>query len=122
MTALRLSARRPQKYHAVSVVQDGIRFGSLKEARRYQELVLMQAAGIVRNLEPHPAFDLWVLAPNGEVVSVGTYTADAKYDLDVDGTWQTIVEDTKSPPSRTEAYRLRKRIVEAIYGIRVTEV
>ena len=98
-------------------------FGSQKEAARWLDLQRLQDCGDVRNLKAHPVYPLWVLAPNGEVITVGKYTADSSYELkDLVGRWVPIVEDVKAPPSRTEAYQLRKRMAEALYGIRVTEV
>jgi len=114
---------RKNKYNAVTVIEGNTRFGSLKEARRFRDLQLMQAAGIVRNLEPHPAFDLWVLAPNGECVTFGRFTLDATYELNVGDRWERVYEDTKSPATRAEtSYRIRKRAFEALYGVRVTEI
>ena len=114
---------RANKYHAITVVEGGIRFDSLKEAKRYRDLLLMQSAGVVRSLEPHPSFDLWVLSPSGECVTFGRFTADSRYELEVHGEWHPIVEDVKSPATRMEtSYRLRKRAAEAIYGITITEV
>jgi hypothetical protein len=46
------------------------------------------------------------------------YTADFRY---VDASGAVVVEDVKSGPTKTTAYRLRKRLVETIYGITITE-
>jgi hypothetical protein len=119
---LRLPAKRRNKYRARGVRMGGEYFGSQKEANRWLELQQAEKAGVVRNLKPHPEFPLWVIAANGEVITVGKFTADSSYELKDRGHWVPIVEDVKAPPSRTEAYRLRKRIVEAIYGFRIVEV
>jgi len=37
-------------------------------------------------------------------------------------TADVIVEDVKSGPTKTAAYRLRKKLVEAIHGVRIVEV
>lgn len=39
---------KPAKYHNMPVNVDGIRFASKKEARHYQELLLMKAGGAIR--------------------------------------------------------------------------
>ena len=39
------------KYHNKKVMIDGIKFDSKKEANRYQELKLMQRAGIISDLQ-----------------------------------------------------------------------
>lgn len=115
---------RSNKYRAKPERVGGVYFASQKEKRRFLELQLLERGGVVRNLRPHPSFPLFVIRPeNGEVIEVGTYTADSAYDLEVHGVWMPIVEDVKGgPATRTTSYRLRKRIVEALYGIRITEV
>jgi len=124
MTRAYLTAKRPNKYHARAVVRDGIRFGSQREARRYAELELLQKAGRISELKPHPAFQLHValkdVAGGLTAIPVGKYTADSQY-YDEMGVF--VIEDVKSPATRkSEAYRLRKRMVEAQYGITITEV
>lgn len=112
------------KYGARPVVVDGIRFDSTKESRRYGDLVLLAKVGAIRDLVLQPSFpllvvELWRPGPSN-VVSVGRFTADFQY---VDGeTGETVVEDVKSTFTKTTAYRLRKRLVEAIHGIRIREV
>ena len=99
------------KYGAVPTTLDGLRFASKAEARRYQDLKLMEAAGEIAYLECHPCFPLIV---NG--VKVGTYIADFMY-------WQEgrrVVEDVKGV--RTQVYALKKKLVQALYGIEVVEV
>ena len=120
--------RRQHKFNAKPEVVDGIRFASKREAKRYGELGYLLKAGEIRGLTLQPRFDLRVLSPTGEVVKVGHYTADFAYDeLDKSeswgaAAWRFVVEDVKAPPSRTEAYMLRKRHVEAQYGIQIREV
>ena len=107
----RLNGRR-SKYGAKTKVQDGIKFDSRREAARYRELLLMQAANEISGLEPHPKFALHV---NG--IQVGTYSADASY-------WchgKYCVEDCKGY-ARTQLYRLKRRMMQAEYGITVQEV
>lgn len=101
---------------------DGYKFDSKAEARRYQELKLLAYNGDIENLEVHPSFDLMVLPRDDKPeVRVGKYTADFQY-------WDKekrkfIVEDVKGgSATKTEAYMLRKRMVEAMYGIEVVEV
>jgi hypothetical protein len=99
------------KYGAVKTEVDGIVFASKKEAKRYQELKLLRKAGKIAALELQPSFDLVV---NG--VKVGRYVADFRYaeqDLEV-------VEDAKG--YKTDIYRLKKKMVEAQYGIEIREV
>jgi hypothetical protein len=111
------------KYGAKPMVVDGIRFDSTKEARRYSELRLLEKAGHIRDLELQPRFPLEVVElyrPHGRVKNCGYYTADFRY-VDAE-TAATVVEDVKSTGTKTTAYRLRKRLVEAIHGVTITEV
>lgn len=114
---------RANKYGAQPTVVDGIRFDSKKESRRYRELVLLAKAGAIRDLVLQPSFVLQVAElwrPGRALVAVGRFTADFQY-VDT-ATDETIVEDTKTAPTKTTAYRLRKRLVEAMYGITIREV
>ena len=111
------------KYGAKPMVVDGIRFDSTKEAKRYRDLRLLEKAGHIRDLELQPRFplevvELWRL--HGKVKNCGYYTADFRY-VDAE-TAATVIEDVKSGPTKTAAYRLRKRLVEAIHGVKITEV
>jgi len=101
------------KYHAVRTEVDGIVFDSKKEAARYQELKLLEFTGEIKQLELQPAFEL--LVKTGR--AVGKYKADFRY-LDVHrNKW--VVEDVKG--MRTPVYRLKKKIVEEVYGIEIVE-
>jgi hypothetical protein len=110
------------KYGARVQEVDGVRFDSRKEARRYQELRILERAGLIRDLELHPRYAIVVreLKDVAQWITCGHYTADFRY-LDVERR-ETVIEDVKSTVTRTTAYRLRKRLVEAIYGIRILEV
>lgn len=108
---------RRHKYGAQSVEIDGRRFASKKEGRRYQELRLWERMGIIRGLECQPRYDL--LAVNAEVI--GHFTPDFRYHSVELG--RLVVEDVKGgKATRTEAYALRKRLFEACYGIKLSEV
>lgn len=102
------------KYHAKRTEVDGIVFDSKREAARYQELKLLQMAGKIESLELQPVYQL--LVKSGR--SVGKYRADFRY-FDVE-TQEWIVEDSKGV--RTPVYRLKRKIVEAVYDIRIVEV
>ena len=112
------------KYHAQPVTVDGVRFASKKEAARYLELRLMEKTGLIADLERQPVFPLYVMEVWRSqvpirITTVGRFTADFRYtDL---STGEIVVEDTKSDPTKTTAYRLRKRLAECIHGMTVTE-
>lgn len=106
----------PNKYMNVKTTLDGVQFDSRKEAARYQELLLLLRAGQIANLKIHPKYPLRV---NGK--HVGYYYGDFQYDEVSTG--KPILEDVKSVATRKLAcYRLKKRLVLAIYGLDITEV
>jgi len=113
--------RRRPKYAALPTVMNGFRFASKAESRRYAELLLLGAAGEIRNLELQPRFPLIV---GGE--RVGVYVGDFRYDERTSDSrsmwmqeWRDVVEDVKGV--KTPVYRLKKRIFEAQYGIPIRE-
>jgi len=119
------------KYGAKPMVVGGIRFDSTKEARRYSELRLLEKAGQIRDLETQPRFPIDVVqlwqdgrwawsGPDREIIQCGVFTADFRYVETATG--QVVIEDVKSGPTKTTAYRLRKRLVEAIHGVTISEV
>ena len=74
----------------------------------------MQRAGLISDLELQPRFALVV---NG--IKVGTYVADFSY---VDKERGHVVEDVKSPATRTNVFLLKKRLMLACHGIDVSEI
>lgn len=107
------SAKPPRKYRNEPVEVDGVRFDSKKEARRWAELVLMERAGRITQLRRQVAVPVVV---GGEVVC--EYVADAVY-FEA-GT--KVFEDTKSPATRRNpVYRLKRKLLKALYGIDVRE-
>ena len=106
------------KYNAKKVVIDGIKFDSKKEGKRYQELRILQLAGVISQLAMQPGFKFIIDGRPVKMMNGHTakYTADFSY---VEN-GETVYEDVKG--MKTEAYRLRKAITEHIYGIKITEV
>ena len=115
------------KYGAKRKVVDDITFHSQKEANRYSELKLLERAGEISHLELQPKFKFVIEGqpllirskgyPNGRQAS---YKADFAYFCRKRN--RRVVEDVKSPASRTEAYALRKALVEILYGVIIEEV
>lgn len=107
------------KYHNIKTVVDNITFDSKKEAARYQELKLMQKAGAISELEMQPQYRLYV-----NDVLICRYVGDFKY-IDHAASRQIkdivrVVEDAKGV--KTPAYRLKKKLMKAVYGIEIQEV
>ncbi len=113
LKGVRIASGRRSKYGAVKVTIDGVTFASKAEGRRYVELKALWDAGKIRGqLEIQPSYPLTVAG-----VTVGKYIADFRYYRD-DG--ELMVEDVKG--MKTPVYRLKKKLVEAIYGISIREV
>jgi hypothetical protein len=127
VVAVRWPVRPVSKYGAVAITVDGIRFDSKREARRYRELLLLALSGEIQALELQPRFPLNVVelfkvagSDPIPIVTCGHYTADFRYV--VAGSGEVVIEDVKAPATRTTAYKLRKRIVEAVHGVSICEV
>jgi len=101
------------KYGAEAVEVDGHKFPSKREARRYEELRLLEQGGVIANLELQPHFPIVV---NG--VRICTYVGDFRYDDTETG--EKIVEDSKGV--RTPVFRLKARLMQAVHGIEIREV
>lgn len=101
------------KYGARPVTIDGHRFDSQAEGRRYIELRLLVRARAIADLTVHPS---WPLTVNGR--RCGRYVGDFSY---IDNqTGLGVVEDVKGV--RTPVYRLKKKLMLALYGIDIVEV
>lgn len=104
---------RTSKYNASKVTVDGHRFDSRREARRYEELKQMEAAGKIAQLELQPRFELQpAFRYRGEAVRKIEYVADFRYlDYERGG---LVVEDVKG--MKTDVYRLKRKLFLAKYG------
>lgn len=115
--SVRNGPKQKTKYRNQKIVVDNIKFDSKKEAKRYQELLLMQKAGIITDLKrqvPYtliPAFNL-----NKKKYRAITYIADFVYKEN----GIEAVEDTKG--FRTDVYKLKKKLMAYIYQIEIKEV
>ncbi len=108
------------KYKNQKCTVNGIVFDSKKEARRYGELLLMERAGTITDLQRQVTFELIPKQkdPDGGCVRPATYIADfVYYDRE---RMQTVVEDVKGV--RTPAYTLKRKLMLYIHGIKIEEV
>ena len=98
------------KFSAKKVIIDGITFDSQKEARRYNELRLLERAGEIKDLELQPRFLLQdAFKRAGKTHRKIEYVADFRY---TNASGEQIVEDVKSPPTRKHpVYRLKKKLL-----------
>ena len=114
--------RYGNKYGNRKVELDGITFDSEHEANRYAELKLMEKAGLISNLELQKTFTLIGTQRdiNGKVLERPVkYVADFVYK---DEHGKRVVEDAKSEITKTAVYRIKRKLMLSIYGIRVKEV
>ena len=122
------------KYHSKKTVIDGIKFDSKKEAERYSELKLLERCGATSNLELQKVYELIPAqyelyeryGKNGQRLKDGkkciekscVYKADFVY-IDNE-TGQQVVEDVKG--FRTKEYKIKKKLMLYIHGIKIKEV
>jgi hypothetical protein len=119
---------RGSKYHAHPVDWHGEHFDSKKEFERYAALSLLERDGNIQNLRRQVKYVLIpaqrepdTKGPRGGTVKGKllerecSYKADFVYDMG----GETIVEDVKGV--RTEAYRIKKKLMLERYGIRIKE-
>ena len=107
------------KFNAISTTVDGIKFPSLKEARRWGELRLLERAGEIRNLRRQVKIPLiGQAAPlktrTGRAMKM---TVDFAYEDSRLG-WAEVLEDSKGMPTRD--YEVRRAVVQAM-GLEIKE-
>jgi hypothetical protein len=104
-----------KRARALGQTRGWARCASTAEARRYRELLLLEAAGHIRGLRAQVPYALDVVSEDGEIVTVGTYVADYVYWQDL----MEVVEDVKGV--KTSLYTWKKKHVHAQYGIQILE-
>lgn len=100
------------KYHNKKIIVDGIKFDSLKEAKRYQELKILEKAKEITELRLQVKFELQPsFKKDGKTIRKIEYIADfTYYDNRLN---KYIIEDTKG--YRTDIYKLKKKLFEYKY-------
>ena len=126
--------RKANKYRNKKITVNGETFDSEKEYKRYRELLLLERAGAITDLQRQVKF---VLIPaqyetyerygkRGQRLKDGkrciergvNYYADFVYTEN----GKKVVEDTKSDPTRTESYIIKRKLMLFIHGIKVREI
>lgn len=112
------------KYKNKRIRINNIEFDSIREANRYKELCLLVKAGKIENLACQVPYEL-IPAQYGEVNGkrkclerACVYYADFLYKDKETGQW--IVEDAKG--YRTDTYKIKKKLMLQVHGIRIKEV
>lgn len=119
----------PGKYGNKRTKVDGITFDSMKEAKRYKELSLMERSGAIQDLQRQVKF---VLIPaQREPDTIGkkggihkgklierecAYVADFVYQEN----GKTVVEDTKG--MKTKDYIIKRKLMLYVHGIKIKEI
>jgi len=103
------------KYGDKPTIDYNIKFASKKEAHRYLILRDDLQHGRITNLETQPEYKIWTLREDGTEIAVARYVADFRYVRD----GKTVIEDVKGV--KTPVYKLKKKLIEARYGIRILE-
>ena len=110
------------KYQNKKTEIDGITFASRHEASRYAELKLLEKAGLITNLQLQRVYTLIGAQKDKEGKMLERpvkYIADFVYKDQKD---RLIVEDAKSPATRTDVYKIKRKLMLSIYGLRIQEV
>ena len=106
------------KYKNRKTLVDGIYFDSKKEAEHYLILKSLEKNGMIKDLEIQKEFELIPKYHNGEKnIRKTVYRADFVYKNKND---ELIVVDIKG--YRTEIYKLKKKLFEYNYKMRITEL
>lgn len=120
------------KYHSKKIIVDGETFDSKKEYRRYRELVLMEKAGLISDLQRQVKF---LLIPtqyehfkrygkNGKELTPGKRVVEKECAYYADFVYaengKDVVEDTKGV--RTPEYIIKRKLMLHIHRIRIREV
>lgn len=130
------------KYRSKKVTVDGVTYDSQKEYYRWCELCLLQKAGKITDLERQVKFELipaqYRTVETGERykrnnLARGIRAGDPKTkevcleqscvyiaDFVYRENGRQVVEDTKGV--RTEAYKIKRKLMLYIYGIKIREV
>jgi hypothetical protein len=117
------------KYGSKKTFLHGVKFDSVKEARRYQELLLLEKAGAITDLQRQVEFELIPAQREPDRVGVRggkikgkTIEQAVKYvaDFVYNESGKRVVEDTKG--FRTKDYIIKRKLMLWVHGIKIREV
>ena len=121
------------KYHSRKIIINGEKFDSKKEHARFNQLSLLEKAGVITNLQRQVKFELIPaqyenVSREEYIKSKGkktkgkcieracNYIADFVYETD----GKRVVEDTKG--FKTKDYIIKRKLLLYRYGIKISEV
>ncbi len=112
------------KYHNRKVTVEGETYDSMKEYRRFCELVLLQRAGEISGLQRQVKFQLIpaqrTRGPDGKTRTERAVVYIADFVYTDNRTGRQIVEDVKG--MRTKEYILKRKMLLFFRGIAITEI
>jgi hypothetical protein len=103
------------KYNNIKTVINGITFDSKKEAAYYGILKLKQKAGLIDRFEMQVRYDLVV-----HNIKIGFYKAD--FVTYKHGKVFEVIDVKSEMTKKLPVYRLKKKLMKAIYGIDIVEI
>lgn len=118
-----------RKYRNKKVVRDGLTFDSVREWKRWRELILLQKAGKISDLQRQVEFELIpaqrepdTVGARGGIIKGKVIERECSYlaDFVYKQNGETVVEDTKG--FRTKDYTIKRKLLLYRYGIRIREV
>jgi hypothetical protein len=128
---------KKSKYRSQKITRDGLTFDSLKEYRRFCDLLLLEKAGAITDLKRQVPFELipaqYEELPTGEFYKRGDRKGQPKFkrvcieqsvvynaDFTYTENGKTVVEDTKGV--RTKDYIIKRKLMLFVLGIRIKEI
>lgn len=118
----RKTAVKRNKYNAVKIEKDGMKFDSQKEYKRYIELTAQMQRGEIQDLQCQVEFEL---APKVNIAGEKRAKPALRYYADFTflSNGRLIVEDVKSVATRKLAsFRNKKHLMKSVHGIDVIEI
>lgn len=114
------------KYRNIETTVDGIRFASQKEARRFSYLKELENSGEISDLRLQVNFTLQegYTKTDGERVRPIVYKADFTYKKRDENGRHTlyIVEDVKTKGTRTEKYKIKRKLFMEKFQMEISGV
>jgi len=116
--------KNTSKYNNKITEVNGRKFASKREAKRYEELLLLEQAGIIRDLKCQIAYELQPsYKQDNKTIRAIQYIADFVYQekikSDACEMWEEVIEDCKG--YRTDIYKIKKKMFEYKYGVKIKE-
>ena len=128
---------KKSKYRSKKITRDGLTFDSLKEYRRFCDLLLLERAGAITDLKRQVAFELipaqYEEIATGEFYKRGERKGQPKFkrvcieqsvvynaDFVYTENGKKVVEDTKGV--KTKDYIVKRKLMLYVHGIRIKEI